>query len=235
MPIPELDQEWTEEAIREVYDHNDRYWTVQRTLDQDFLDLYDDKHKVPIPSTMGGDQIVRLEPERVHSGESARIVNRMKAMYPQLADIGLRWQGEGPGTVGEADRYEEALNSIMDLLNPTGDAPFASEREQIILLGRAAHIILPGEEYFWDFPWMGEEEDEGKEEAAREEAWAEKYGDWRAKAPLPLIWRDLPRPIDLPSHLRPGQRSRPLHAGFVVLGSVPHVLRGGTGGHRERR
>ncbi|OGF16060.1 MAG: hypothetical protein A2W00_13325 [Candidatus Eisenbacteria bacterium RBG_16_71_46] len=180
----DLEEKPTPEIVRELYDWNQRYWSLQVALDTILKSLILEQHVVLHADTNNPERTNRLEPERVTLGEGPRTIDVVSALYASPPVIGLTWTGKGTRSVAKTDDLEIALNELMDQLNPPGDSPRWRQRLQMIALGREAALFLPGHSYWWDVP--------RKNEAETDEDWLKRYEEWQHKAPIPILWRDLP-------------------------------------------
>lgn len=179
------------EHVREMYEHVSTYWNKDITFAQERIDMYYDEDTVVIPDTMNRKRRRRVQPERMTANEVARQIDLIVSFYPIAASIGVQYTGAGSRSTATADKIEIALGEAIDQLNPPTDSPLLRERWQMVLLGRSARMIVPGHMYWWDFPHLkeGESLDE----------WDTRYREWGRRAPLPLVWVDLPAETTYPS------------------------------------
>ena len=154
----DLEEKPTPEIVRELYDWNQRYWSLQVALDTILKSLILEQHVVLHADTNNPERTNRLEPERVTLGEGPRTIDVVSALYASPPVIGLTWTGKGTRSVAKTDDLEIALNELMDQLNPPGDSPRWRQRLQMIALGREAALFLPGHSYWWDVPRKNEAE-----------------------------------------------------------------------------
>lgn len=183
----DLDEAPTGEHLKQLYDHcyDGPYWSPQRSFDERMLELFFDDNRIRHPDTANKNRLRRIDPERMASAESARVTELLISLYPNQATVGVRDLGEKPRGEGKIERVEVALNECLDQMNPPTDAPYDAEVWQMGTVGRTAHLgPICGGDYWWDFPYKEPNESEGE--------WQKRYGDWRRKAPLPLIHQDLP-------------------------------------------
>lgn len=192
----ELDQAPKAEYVRDLWDWNKSHWAKQIALDTQLVDLYFDEHVVPTPDTNDPNRKNRIEPERMSTGEAARVVDTITNFFVQFASIGVMWLGKGKSPAAHDD-IEIALAEIRDQLNPVIDAPRTTTVFQKVLLGRSAEIFLPGDKAWWDFPKF---QQEGYEDETNE-AFMEREKDWRRKAPVPIFWKALPAESTFPGSL----------------------------------
>lgn len=186
----DLDEEPSEDSIRELYQWNETHWGPQRSLDDILKKLILEQHVVLHQDTNNPERLNRLEPERVTLGEGPRTVDVIASLYSLPPTLGVMWIGEGSRSPAKADDVEIGLNELMDQLNPPTDAPRKRQRIQMIALGREAGIYLPGHTYWWDAP---------RKKTGQTEVQAQKERDeWRRKAPIPILWRDLPAESTFP-------------------------------------
>ena len=190
----EVDEKPTIGKIGELAGWVDRHWSGQRKLDQELKLLANDKHEVLVPDTNDPDRKNRIEPERMSSAEGVRTVDQIASLYTLPAPISFMWTGSGSKTERQRDEMFNALEEITDQLNPPTNSPRDRERIQTIALGRKASLFLPGDAYWWDAPiGLLDNETEVEAEVRRKE--------WRRKAPVPILWRDLPAERTFPASL----------------------------------
>src|SRR3990172_578301 len=176
---------------RELLAHVQRYWGgKQKELDDLRNEMYWDEDLVPQEDTAAKGRRRRITPERMTANELRREVDLIASLFPYPAEIGVQYIGEGSRSEAVAERVEVALNETIDQLNPPLDSPILRERASMCLLGRAARIIVPGHMYYWDFPYI--KEDESLDE------WTQRHGQWIGQAPLPVMWVDLPAESTFP-------------------------------------
>ena len=192
----ELDQAPKAQYVRELWDWNQTHWSKQIALDKQLVDLYFDEHKVTTPDTNDPKRKNRIEPERMSTGEAARVVDTITNFFVRFAPIGVMWLGKGESPAAH-DNIEIALQEIRDQLNPVNDAPRATTVFQKVLLGRSAEIFLPGDKTWWDFPKFQQKGYEGE----TNEAFMEREKDWRRKAPVPIFWKALPAESTFPGSI----------------------------------
>lgn len=192
--VREVDEEPTIEKIAELATWVDRHWSRQRRLDQELKLLANDEHVVLVPNTDDPKRRSRIEPERMSSAEGVRAVDQIASLYTLPAPISFMWTGSGSKTERQRDEMFNAMEEITDQLNPSTDSPRDRERIQTIALGRKASLFLPGDAYWWDAPiGLLDNETEKQGETRRKE--------WRRKAPVPVLWRDLPAERTFPATL----------------------------------
>ena len=179
------------EEIQELQEHCKTFWRLDIDLCREYKEMYFDEHKVgPIPDTAAKGRKRRIDPERVSTAEAAREVDQITAFYPEPAALGVDWRGEGKKKPALADKIEIAINEAIDQLNPAYDSPRRMDIRQMVLYGRTARLILPGDKYYWDFPWI--------EEGESEDDWAKRYKAWKRGGPLPVLWMSLPAETTYP-------------------------------------
>lgn len=186
----ELDSAPSIELIRELYDHNQTYWSKQTTLDKQLISMYFDDEPVAVPKTDDKRRRFRIEPEKMTSGEASRTIDMITALYTQPATIGVQWTGEGKKGPSIGDQIEIGLNEAIDQLNPAVDSPRKRELWQFVTLGRSARLMCPGDSYYWGFPF--------REDGESEDAWHKRYSEWSKRGPLPILWLDLPAESTFP-------------------------------------
>ena len=192
----DLDQAPTAEYVRELHDWNKNHWAKQITLDKTLVDLYFDEHAIPTPDTDDPNRKNRIEPERMSTGEAARVVDTITNFFVQPASIGLMWLGKGKSPAAHDD-MEIGLAEVRDQLNPVIDSPRASTVFQKVLLGRSAEMFLPGDKAWWNFPKFRQD---GYENESNE-AFMEREKEWRRRAPVPIFWKALPAESTFPASL----------------------------------
>ena len=186
MPAPSI------EHIRELFEHNGKVWGAQTDIDKVLLDLYFQDFKILLPDTKNEKRRRQFDTERVKLAEATRIVDLISSFYVEPPYVGVRSSGQGPRGPTVSDDLELGLNEVVDQLNPpaAGMGPYQVGVEQQNLLGRKAEIILPGDKYWWDFPY--------RQAGELEDAWWDRYGDWERHAPIPILWQDLPAESTFP-------------------------------------
>jgi hypothetical protein len=193
----DLDAKPTEATVRELFDWigNSRAgWGEQRALDKVFIDLINDEHAVKHQDFNAPERKNRLDPERMSLGEAARTVDVLYNLHSVPPPIGFQWFGTGTRNVAKSDELEIAVGELFDQLNPPTDSPWQRQTKQLISLGREAGLYLPGSAYWAEkYPHKGE--DEGEVEFQK------RTGDWRRRAPIPILWRDLPAESTFPPSL----------------------------------
>ena len=65
------------------------------------------------------------------------------------------------------------------------------------MIGRSAQLILPGDAYWWDTPRFRGEGYAGETNVA----YMKRLKQWKSKAPLPILWEDLPADATFPASL----------------------------------
>ncbi len=190
----DLDSKPTEASVRELFDwlaDGRSGWGVQHTLDTIFIDLIRDAHAVEHQDTDNPERKNRLKPERMSLGEAERTVDIMYNLHSVMPRIGFQWFGTGPGSIKQSDELEVAMGELVDQLNPPTDSPWSRQTKQLIGLGREAGLYLSGSAYWSEkYPEMGDDESEVD--------FQKRTADWRRKAPIPILWRDLPAESTFP-------------------------------------
>jgi hypothetical protein len=201
MPLPrDLDAKPTEATVRELFDWigNARsgfgVGSIQANLDKTFIDLINDEHAVKHQDTNAPERKNRLEPERMSLGEGARTVDVLYNLHSVPPRIGFQWFGTGTRNVAKSDELEIAMGELMDQLNPPTDSPWQRQTKQLISLGREAGLYLPGSAW-WSEKYPQKRDDE------TEVDFQKRTADWRRKAPIPILWRDLPAESTFPPSL----------------------------------
>ncbi len=195
MPRSSLNEEPRLEHIRDLYEHiqTDAGWQRQRALDTQLLNLYFGDNPVPVPNTRSRQRHWQFDPVKMNLNEAARIIDLFMSFYPEPARIGVVFTGEGQRSDEQAEKAEQAINEAIDQLNPATDSPHYRQVFQMLLLGREAWMIAPGNQYWYDFPFKREDE--------TEQQWADRFAGWKKGAPLPLLWTDLPAQSTFPASL----------------------------------
>jgi hypothetical protein len=178
------------EYIRELLDHVQSYWRTQTDFDKERLEMYWDEDKVVQENTAARGRRRRVQPERMTSNELRRQVDLIVSLFPYPSEIGVEPVGEGSRSESRAESLELGLNEAIDQLNPPLDSPLLRGRWSMCLLGREARMIVPGHMYWWDFPELTDEE--------TLDEWSSRYGQWASRAPIPVVWADLPAESTFP-------------------------------------
>jgi hypothetical protein len=190
----DLDSKPTELEVRELFDwisNSNSGWKAQQNLDTIFIDLIRDAHAVAHQDTNNPERKNRLEPERMSLAEAARTVDVLYNLHSVMPRIGFQWFGTGTRNVAKSDELEIAMGELMDQLNPATDSPWSRQTKQLIGLGREAGLYLSGSAYWSEqYPKKGEDETEVD--------YQKRTADWRRKAPVPILWRDLPAESTFP-------------------------------------
>ncbi len=95
----------TGEHIRELHEHNLTTWEPQRTLDERLKKLVYGENLVTLPDTNARGRNRRVEAERMHTGEAARIVSLIKPLY----NLSIK-------TIAYAHNHVSLLNSLLNFL-----------------------------------------------------------------------------------------------------------------------
>lgn len=185
MAIRSVEEQPTGQDIQDAYDEIQSYWfPAQSDDDELFISLYENTHEVWIPDTAAEGRIRKIEPERMDSSEGKRTVNLVRSFYVAPSEIDLEWVGAtSPKSSEKGEKLALGINEIINQLNQPGNSPILAERFWMILLGRAARLIAPGDAYYWDFP--------DRKEGQSIDDWWKDYSEWRRHEPLPLVWLDL--------------------------------------------
>lgn len=189
--VSETKQEPTVQYRQELLEHVQEYWGGdQKALDQERIEMYWDEDRVPQENTAASERKRRIKPERMTANELRREVDLIVSLFPYPAEIGVQPVGEGSRSESAAEAVELGLNEAIDQLNPPLDSPLLAERWSMVLLGRSARLICPGDAYWWDFPYM--------QEGESLDAWTQRHERWASKGPLPVVWVDLPAESTFP-------------------------------------
>lgn len=197
MPKPDVAQEPTVELIRELHTWIHQHWSPQFTLDAHLRRVAEDDHTVRVPDTSDKRRKNRQEPEKMNTGIGSHIIRVVGALYEGFTEVGVQWTGAGTAPTQRADQVEIALAEARDQLNPATDSPRSREIKQKLVLGRSAQLILPGDAYWWDTPKFGEEHYENETNVEH----MNRLKLWKAKAPLPILWEDLPADSTFPASI----------------------------------
>ena len=169
--------------VRELHNHiNGSYWAPQRTLDKEFNDRYYNEHDVTVDDTAHKSRRRKMTPERFDLSEAARIVDQLKSFFPHPPRMQTRSLLANVSAIAR-ENSGIALNEAFDQLNTIMDSPWDIGVENRILLGRSADLILSGNSYWSDFPWIHDDE--------TEEDWQDRHAEWRKRSPLPITWQAL--------------------------------------------
>lgn len=195
MPRSSLDEEPAAQHIRELHEHIQQHqgWSRQRTLDAEFIEMYDGESGIKMDNTAARGRKRRIEPERAPTGEAIRIVDLLVSFYTEPPPFAMQFTGERQLAQRKAETNAQAINEAVDQLNPATDSPWKAGVRDTVLLGRRAELIASGRAYWFDFPWKGEGEGERE--------WAQRSAEWRRKAPLPIVWFNLPAASTFPASL----------------------------------
>lgn len=181
--VDETRKEPTYELITEAFDWIQTFWHNQFEVDDDIWGLLDDDYTVVVPDTMDRRRRRRVKSERMTTNEATRVVERIASLYAHPASIGVQWAGPGTRSATLSDKIERGINEAIDSLNPPEDAPINDDRWNQVALGRCARLILPGSQYWYDFP--EEIESESLEE------WDSRFENWSRSGPIPVTWKSL--------------------------------------------
>ena len=197
MPKVDVAQEPTSESIRELHTWIQKYWSPQFDIDAHLRLVAEDDHKVRVPDTADKRRKNRQEPEKMTTAIGPHAIQLIGSLYQSFADIGVQWTGDGANPTKRADQLEIALAEARDQLNPATDSPRDREIKQKLVVGRSAQLILPGDAYWWDTPRF---RGEGYAEETNV-AYMKRLKQWKSKAPLPILWEDLPADATFPASL----------------------------------
>lgn len=181
------------ETHREFKEHVDRYWSKQKEVDNLSKLLYDKENPVLVPYPTE-DRKFEPEIQRVGGSLAGWAIHRAAAFYPVLPKLSLE-----PFRTRHSQRDAENVTSVLaesidQLQEAAGGKVWNDVVFDTLWLGRGCDIVLAGGPAYWfEFPFMGENESL--------EEWHERHHDWRARAPLPLLWRHLPAESTWPSTL----------------------------------
>ncbi len=163
------------------------------TVDEEIDALLWNTHTLQLPDTEHMDRHRKLKVQVLKSGEGTRIRDLLASYYVHRANLELRYLGEGKRGTSKQDRVEEAVGVALDVADspsPHGIAPRWSQVLELVGLGRAARLLIPGDVYFWDFPERGN---------LNEVAWGKKLKEWNRGGPLPITWLPLPAKSTFPA------------------------------------
>ncbi len=179
----------SDQHIRELYEHNKTFWRPQRDLDLRLRDQVFGETAIALPNTNDESRTVRLDPERMHMGEAARIVSLAISPYFQPAVPSAQYTGSGTRGEKQSDNIALGFREMMERLNTPADAPRAAGVEQIVIYGRKAEMILSGavgQKAAWWHDMPIRRTGEGIAEAET------RFQEWERHAPLPIAWINLP-------------------------------------------
>lgn len=177
--------------IHELELHIREFWAPQRVIDQEILDLVWDEHAIAVPDTKNKKRTRQIVPERMTSGEGARIVDLISSFYVFPAALKATWLGEGTKKEQQSDDIEIALSEVRNILDKPTDSPRAAQRRDLVVLGRATGLIVKGDAYWWDFPQKRSDETDAE--------WTKRHAAWKQEAPIPVWWQHLPAASTFPS------------------------------------
>lgn len=197
MPKPDVAQPPTPELIRELDTWIRSHWSPQFGLDRHLMLVAEDAHSVRVPDTADKRRKNRQDPETMHTGIGPHVIRVSSALYEGFTDIKVLWTGEGAAPSRRAELVEIALAEARDQLNPATDSPRSREIKQKLVLGRSAQLILPGDVYWWNTPKFQEPTYGGETNVQ----YMKRLRDWKAKAPLPILWEDLPADSTFPASI----------------------------------
>lgn len=183
----------TKELLEEALECVQETWCTgkQKELDDDRTQMYWDEDAVPQEDTAHKGRRRRIQPERMTANELRREVDLIASLFPYPSEIGVQYVGQGTKSESVAEMVELGVNEAIDQLNPSLDSPLLRERWSMCLYGRAARLIVPGDLYWWDFPYMASDE--------RLDDWAKRHSEWVNRAPIPVCWVDLPAESTFPT------------------------------------
>ncbi len=151
------------------------------------------EHNILADDTNAPGRKRKTKPDRLATGEATRIADLISSFYPSPPPLRAQFAGEGSISRVQAENVGKGLNEAFDQLNPMADAPWPVSVWEKCIFGRSAELIVPGEQYWYDFPAKTREESE--------RAWQERSLAWRRKAPLPIMWLSLPAKSTFPPSL----------------------------------
>jgi hypothetical protein len=187
-PLPSFQDRPTAEYVRELFEHNNTHWGPQFAVDKEVKDLINNEHAVEVPDTNAKERKRRVQPEVVKVGEAKRIRNTVTSFYVVHSPLGVQWLGQKKKSPGKQDDVEVALNEAIDQMVSLKD--LANSRENQVVLGRTAELLVAGNRYYYDFPEKRSDE--------TETAWQERYLEWNRGGPLPVEWQVLPAESTFP-------------------------------------
>ncbi len=197
MPHGDQDQPPTEPYIRELFAHNQTHWAPQIAVDTQIRTQLLNEHIVNVPDTSHKDRKNRQEPEKMTTGIGPHALRLVSSLYETPANLGVMFTGEGGKGSTIADRVEIGLAQARSLLNPATDSPRSRQVKHIVGLGRWVQLTLPGDVYWWDTPKFRELGFGGETNVT----FMQRLRDWKRKAPLPILWQDLPPESSFPPSL----------------------------------
>ena len=183
MPLSPLAEPPTEEYIRELYEHNQRFWINQIRDDLRFKEFYKNEHQIDVPDTNNPDRKYQFPPEIVKLGEAGRITDLVTSFYVKHAPLAARWMGQKTKSPTQQDAVEQGVNEALAMLIPP--PKLQASRFNMVLLGRACELgPIYGDAYYYDFPFKRDDESE--------QDWAMRYQEWIRAGPIPFVWQNLP-------------------------------------------
>ena len=192
----DLDAKPTAESIRELHtwiEDGRSGWPTQRALDAKLKPLIRLDHTVLVSDTDNPERKNRLKPERMDLGEGPRTIQVISSLFNVPPRIGVMFIGEGSRVPAKAEQAEIALAELADQLNPPTDSPWQRGVDEMIALGRMVLMALPGDAWWWDAPKKGSGE--------LDSVFMERYKVWQRKAPVPILFRNLPAESTFPPSL----------------------------------
>src|SRR3990167_11313505 len=142
--ISDLSAPFTEESVKELYDHIQTAYTRPRALAEDMLKLYWDQMAFTRPDTEDKKRTRRWKPERLTTKEGARIVSLIASLYALPATASVEWQGDGTRAVEKAEALEVALNTAYARMNASvASARTARVFQQLIIKGAQLGPLPP--------------------------------------------------------------------------------------------
>src|SRR3990167_4379570 len=190
----DLDEPFTPESARELFDHLQAAWPRDRDLSLNMLNLYWNQKAVTLPDTNNPERAIKYQPEKVTTQEAMRIVDLFVSMFMKPAPPSLIHRDEGMGRTEDRERVEQALTLTRTQVDHHYRVRLARVRGQITV-GRGAQLgPMPGGEHWWNYPYRESDET------------LERHGGrkkkWKESAPgLPFVYIELPSESTFPASL----------------------------------
>ena len=188
MPVRESDAQPTVESIRELHEHNLKYWAPQVPHDILMRELTENTHTVWVPDTRNKKRKLRTDPEKMTTAVGAHSIDVVSSLYVTPATVGVSFVGETQAPTNAAEEVEIALQEARSMLNPVTDSPRTREIKHMLVLGRCAQLILPGTAAWHDSPRF--KQGAGNERETNVQ-FMQRRKRWSRKSPIPIYWEDL--------------------------------------------
>ena len=80
--------------LQDFYEHLQKFWAPQMTVDTDIDELLWDEHTIFLSDTQHKDRNRKIRPELLKSGEGSRIRDLLASFYVNSAALSLRYIGD---------------------------------------------------------------------------------------------------------------------------------------------